>query len=175
MSHSQRVPSEVNRLGRNVRPQPRPTEGRLFLRDEELETGVGLVLFAEKRLMRAVQPFLEGQDLNRPAFEVLVAIATAPDQTIQHMRERLDMTVPTFARIIGQLDRQGLIAKGKSLQDGRARTLTLSAAGQRLMRPVIAKLRDIMRAAYRQVGAEQVVGAKAVLEAVMTHGESDEH
>ena len=174
MSHSQRVPSEVNRLGRNVRPQPRSTEERLFLREAELETGVGLVFFAEKRMMQALQPFLAGQALNRPAFEVLVGIATMPGQTIRQMRARLDMTVPTFARIIGQLDRRGLIEKGKSAEDGRARTLTLSAEGKALIAPIMADLRDIMHAAYRRVGADQVVGAKAVLEAIITHEDSDD-
>ena len=43
-----------------------------------------------------------------------------------------------------------------------------------LIAPIIAELRDIMHAAYRRVGADQVVGAKAVLEAIITHEDSDD-
>jgi len=174
MSHSQTVPTEVNRSMGNLRSPPRPTEGRLFLRDEELDAGAASILAAEKRLTRAMQSLLSEAPINERELDVLIAIRAVPGQTVRQMRERLAMTVPTFARILGRLDQQGLIEKSLSVDDMRARALHLSPDGETLLVPFVARLRDVLRSAYRDVGAEHVIGARAVLEAIAAHEDTNE-
>jgi len=178
MSHSQRVPSEVNRSARNVHPQPRPQnrpmEGRLYLRDEELDAGAAIILGAEKRLARAMQGVLKDAPINQGELDVLMGIRAVKGLTVRQMRERLAMTVPTFARILGQLDQKGLIGKTPSNQDMRARVLELSDKGETLIAPFVARLRDVLRTAYRDTGAEHVAGARAVLEAIIAHEDGDD-
>ena len=168
MSHSQRVPSEVNRSVRNLRTQIRPQDGRLFLRDEDLEAGLSLILSAEQRLNRAIRPLIDEAGFSRIDFDILISLHATPGLTVQEVRKQLTMTVPTFARLMGQLDQKGLIKKGRSVKDARARTLQLSEKGEALLGPIIVQLRDIMRVAYREAGAENVSGARAVLQAVIT-------
>lgn len=144
----------------------RPMEGRLFLRDEELDDGAALILAGQKRLMASAQKAMEAADLNQGAFDLLMGIRAKPGLTVSQMRERLAMTVPTFARLLGQLDKRDLIAKTRSGRDARARLLNLSPAGKALADPIADVLREALRSAYRKAGAENVAGARAVLEAL---------
>lgn len=149
-------------------------EGRLFLREEELDAGVALILSAEKYLYNAAQSAMSTASLSRSGFDVLMGLRVSPGLTVGEMRARLAMTVPTFARILGQLDQQGLIGKARPDRDGRARALYLSPKGKELIDPIAADLRDVLREAYRKVGPEQVTGARAVLQAILNKDSSDD-
>lgn len=159
MSHSQKVPIEVNRSVRNTRPM----DGRLFLRDEELDAGVALILFAQKQLNRAVSQAAFQSGVSRGEAELLIAIRTKPGLTVTKMRERLAMTVPTFARVLGQIDKKALVEKHRSDRDARARLLYLNEDGLALTAPLVEAVRQALRIAYRDAGADQVAGMRAVL------------
>ncbi len=163
MSHSQRVPSEVNQTPRNNRAKNSPLEGRLYLRDEELDVGVGLILAVQRRLLTAAQSEIEATGLPRRQCDVLIAIQAEPGLTVSQMCVRLGMTVPTFARILGQVDKKGLVEKSRSRRDGRTRLLFLSDAGKAVIDPVMAAMRAVLRASYRESGPDHVKGARAVM------------
>lgn len=162
MSHSQTVPIEVNR----PTPKVRPTDARLFLRDEELDRGAALLLMAEKALMSATARAMSEASLNRGEFDILLAIRARPGLSVTVLRRKLGMTVPTFARLLGRLDVRDLIAKAQGHEDARRRHLFLNDAGKALVEPLAMALRDALRAAYRTAGAEQVAGAMALLDAL---------
>ena len=82
------------------------------------------------------------------------------------LRNRLNMTAPTFARILGRLDGRDLVRKQRGRIDGRQRRLYLSDAADTLMTPIVEALRDRVRTAYRIAGAESVAGARAMLDAL---------
>lgn len=145
-------------------------EGRLFLHDDELDAGAALVLALEKRLQAATEAAMARALVNRAECELLMAVRAFPGLTVSQMRERLAMTVPTFARLLGGLDRRGLIVKGRAGRDGRARTLSLSEAGKMLTAPIAQALRDVLRPAFRTAGAENVAGWRAVLQELMEAG-----
>ena len=139
---------------------------RLFLRDEELEHGVSLILAGERRLAAASESARKAARLNRTEMQALLAIRSMPGLTVTELRERLAATVPTMARILGKLDTRGLIRRKKSGKDGRQRRLELSLAGEAVTEPLAAAMREVLRTAYRHAGSEQVAGARAVLEAL---------
>lgn len=141
--------------------------GRLYLRDEELDAGAGLILAAEKRLSGVAEAAMQAAGLNRGGFDLVMGIRAEPGLTGRAMRERLAMTVPTFARLLGELAGRDLIKKTRSIQDGRAQLLYLSEAGEALAEPIAEAMREALRMAYRSVGAEHVGGARAVLEAIV--------
>lgn len=171
MFHSQRVPSEVNKSMPNARNINPGLGGRLFLRDEELDAGAGLILAAEKRLSAVADEAILAAGLSRGGFDILMGVRVQPGLTGRVMRERLAMTVPTFARLLGDLSKRGLIKKSRSGKDGRAQLLYLSEAGEAMAGPIAAAMRDALREAYRAAGAEHVGGARAVLEAIISGGE----
>ena len=92
---------------------------RLFLRDEELDYGISLMLAGERALMRAAGGIATQQKIPTLAARVLVALRFQPGQTVTQLREQLDTTVPTMARILGDLDKRDLIERRKAVADGR--------------------------------------------------------
>lgn len=121
----------------------------------------------ERRLAHAMAAAMTAAGLNRSACDILLSIRADPGLGVAEHRARLGMTVPTFARLLGQLDRRGLIDKRPGGQDARRRQLRLSAAGRALVEPVAAALRDALRPAYRQSGADEVAGALGLLLSVL--------
>ncbi|HCX11040.1 MAG TPA: hypothetical protein DHU81_12045, partial [Hyphomonas sp.] len=89
----------------------RPFDPRLFLMDQELDRGVGLLLAGSAELMRAAEEARHKAGLSKPELQILMAVRYSPGQTVGELRDALSMTVPTFARIIGELDKRGLIER----------------------------------------------------------------
>lgn len=144
----------------------RPFDPRLFLMDQELDRSVGLLLTAASRLNIAAENAREKAGLSKAELQILMAVRYKPDQTVTELRETLGMTVPTFARLIGALDKRGLVERKKGGRDGRSRRLTLSEAGTTLTTPIAIDLRDKLRTIFRQAGPDAVAGTRIVLEAL---------
>lgn len=70
--------------------------------------------------------------LKQADFSVLVLLADNPGATSRQLCATLDILPPNFVRLIGALDRRGLIERRPHPQDGRAVGLYLSAEGQAL-------------------------------------------
>jgi len=139
---------------------------RLFLRDEELDYGISLLLSGERVLMRQSGDLATTEAMPPLAARVLIAIRFQSGQTVSDLRRRLDATTPTLARILGDLDQRGLIERRVSRADARKRTLYLTTEGKRMTDPAAIAMRDTLRDAYRRAGANAVAGARAVLEAL---------
>ena len=145
----------------------RPFDPRLFLIDQELDRGAGLLISGANELMRAAERVRKSAGLSKSEMQILMAIRYQPGLTVSDIREQLGMTVPTFARIIGQLDARGLIEKGREGSDGRRRKLDLSDTGTTLTTPIAIELRERLRLAFRTSGPEAVAGARILLEALV--------
>ena len=145
----------------------RPFDPRLFLVDQELDRGIGLLLAGGAELTRAAEQARHKAGLSKPEMQILMAIRYQPGQTVSDLREALNMTVPTFARILGQLDARDLILREKEVSDARRRALFLSEAGTRLTTDIAVTLRDRLRQAYKQAGPDAVEGVRRVLEALV--------
>ena len=142
-------------------------DARLFLRDEELDRGVALLLAAEKALVAAGASAIARSGLNRGSVDLLLGIRARPGISVRALRAQLDMTVPTFARILGQMDKAGYIKKRRAGRDARTRALDLTEAGQKAIAPIADALREALRTAYREAGAEPVSGLRTVLETLL--------
>ena len=140
---------------------------RLFLRDEELDYGIALLLAGERALMKAAGEIARDFSLPALAARVLITVRFQPGQTVNTLRDQLDATTPTFARIIADLEKRGLIERRQSAQgDRRTRQLFLSLEGKRVTDPATIAMRDRLRQAYRAAGSGAVGGARTVLEAL---------
>lgn len=139
---------------------------RLFLRDEELDYGIALLLAGERALMQAGGDLAAATALPPLAARVLIAVRFQSGQSVTSLRQQLGATVPTLARILGELDQRGLIERRKSRADRRQRALYLTTEGKRLTDPAALAMREALRRAYRRAGASAVAGARAVLEAL---------
>ena len=141
---------------------------RLFLRDEELDYGIALLLAGERALMRASGEIARDFSLPNLAARVLITVRFQPGQTVNTLRDQLDATTPTFARIIADLEKRGLLERRQSTHgDRRTRNLFLSHEGKRVTDPATIAMRDRLRRAYRAAGSGAVGGARSVLEALI--------
>lgn len=154
--------SEVNQKpGETGRVDP-----RLFLREEELDNGIALLLASERTIAAALRRNQESTGLNLPALRLLVTIRFRPGLTVSELRDETGATTPTLARLLGELDKRHLIHKKTGGRDARRRRLSLSEEGQELVLPLVLEMRSAMREAYREAGASAVSGTRAVLEAL---------
>lgn len=124
------------------------------------------MLAGERVLMRQANHLSDMAKIPPLAARTLIAIRFAPGPSVSALRDQLDATVPTFARILGELDRKGLIERRPSRIDARQRTLYLTTEGKRMTDPSAIAMRNTLREAYRRAGASAVAGARAVLEAL---------
>ncbi|MGC6499464.1 MAG: MarR family winged helix-turn-helix transcriptional regulator [Henriciella sp.] len=141
---------------------------RLFLRDEELDNGIALLLAGERALINLAEPLISLPDMPPLAKRVLIAARFQPGQTVRALGHHLGTTTPTLARILGQLDKGGLIERRATRTDRRSKAVFLSTEGKRLTDEATIVLRNRLREAYRQAGANAVVGKRAVLKALLT-------
>ena len=141
---------------------------RLFLKDEELDYGIALLLAGERALMKAAGDIARTFNLPMLAARTLITIRFQPGQSVNRLRDQLDATTPTFARIIADLEKQGLLERRQSEQgDRRKRQLYLSHEGKQMTDPATIAMRNRLRQAYRAAGSGAVGGARAVLEALL--------
>ncbi|MEQ8557253.1 MAG: MarR family transcriptional regulator [Henriciella sp.] len=154
--------SEVNQKpGETGRVDP-----RLFLREEELDNGIALLLASERAIAAALRRNQDTTGLNMPALRLMITIRFKPGLTVSELRDETGATTPTLARLLGELDKRHLVHKKTGGRDARRRRLSLSEEGEALIAPVVADLRSAMREAYREAGASAVAGTRAVLEAL---------
>ncbi len=154
--------SEVNQKpGETGRVDP-----RLFLREEELDNGIALLLASERLINAALRRHQEDTGLNMPALRLMITIHFQPGLTVSELRAETGATTPTLARLLGELDKRNLVVKKTGGRDARRRRLSLSGDGTEVLGPIIHDLRSAMREAYREAGASAVAGTRAVLEAL---------
>lgn len=152
-------------MASDVNPS-RPFDPRLFLMDQELDRGVALILGGARTLNRTLETVRTQTGLSKAQIQILMLLRYHAGLTVSDARETLAMTVPTFARLAGELDERGLILRERSHPDGRRHTLSLSDAGISLTTPVAIALRERLRLAFRAAGPNSVAGAQLLLEAL---------
>ena len=155
--------SKVNHIRHNA-PGFDP---RLFLRDEELDYGIALLLAGERALSSTSGELARTYHIPPLAARILLALRFQPGQSVQALRHQMNATPPTLARILHDLDHRGWVERRRSDTDGRQRFLFLRADGERVTDPAAQAMRQRLQAAYRQAGSSAVAGTRAVLEALI--------
>ncbi len=105
--------SEVNqKTGESARVDP-----RLFLREEELDNGIALLLASERIISDITRKAQRQTGLNASGLRLLMTIRFEPGLTVTELRDKMGATTPTIARLLGELDKKNLVVK---TQGGRA-------------------------------------------------------
>lgn len=153
----------------------RASDNRLFLREEELATGAHLILAAGAVLARQLGAAMARHGLNRSQADILLALLRNPGVDVSGLRHDLGMTVPTLARLLGQLDTAGLVDRTRSSNtDARRRALYLTDNGAEIANDLLAPLSLSVKRAYRNSGADTVQGMRVVLEALLAEADDAE-
>ncbi|MET0181345.1 MAG: MarR family transcriptional regulator [Caulobacterales bacterium] len=149
-----------------TRPAPDLPEGRLYLREEELDRAVDLIFAATRRFWRSAEGALTANGLGPAHYRALAAIRRSEGLPVSALLTRLDVRKQSLARVLADLEKAQMILREPGEEDRRQRLLSLTAAGREAEREATAALRERLAQVFRLAGADAVAGARTVLGAL---------
>ncbi len=135
----------------------------LFLRDEELRQGMELMFYAYRDFTAEPDEILTEYRFGRAHHRVIYFVGRNPGITVSNLLGILKITKQSLSRVLGQLVREGFITQRPGPRDRRQRLLELTPRGADLERRLSESQRRRIAAAYREAGAEAVVGYRKVI------------
>jgi DNA-binding MarR family transcriptional regulator len=142
---------------------------RLYLREDELDAGLSMILEAGHALKARTQEARDKHGVNWTQARALTSILQAP-QGVLALSVRLDITKQSAIKTVEELEMRKLVTRGDDPRDGRRRTIHLTPEGETMARDISAAMRSLLAKAYRQAGGEAVAGCDAVLAAIKSGG-----
>ncbi|MDP1738082.1 MAG: helix-turn-helix domain-containing protein [Caulobacter sp.] len=140
---------------------------RLILRDEELDSGLELMLLAEASLWSAVDAALEAETgLGRPHWRAAFLLRRRPGLGVRDLSRLTGLSKQAASRTLADLVRLGLAETGAGDLDARRRPARLTDDGRRFEERVAERLRALLGRAYRTGGLDGVAGARRILAAL---------
>ena len=141
---------------------------RLVLRDEELDTGLELLILAEAAIWAGVDAGLEaeGLSLGRSHWRAAFLLKRRPGLGVQELAHITSLSKQAASRVISDLEGHGLAEKAQGDLDGRRRAATLTAAGAAFEARISERLRGQLARAYRTGGLDGVGAARRILAAL---------
>jgi DNA-binding MarR family transcriptional regulator len=161
--------------------QTRPAQGaqtgaapeqRLYLKEDELDRAVDLVFAAARRFWKSAEGSLALHQLGPAHYRALAAIRREERQPVSALQARLGVRKQSLARVLGELERAGLIQREPGVDDRRNRLIALTEAGRAAERDASTALRERLGQVFRAAGADAVAGARLVLAALAAEEET---
>lgn len=146
-------------------------EGRLYLREDELDRAAELVFRAARRFWRAAEGPLADLDLGPAHYRALAAVRREEGLAVKTLQTRLGVRKQSLQRVLNELEEAGMLARQPGVKDKRERLVTLTESGREAERAASAALRERLGQVFRLTGADAVAGARAVLAALAETGE----
>ena len=143
------------------------SEGLLFLTDEQLRKGIEAMFFAYRGFTADPDRILEQHGYGRAHHRAIHFIHRSPGTTVNNLLSILGVTKQSLNRVLRTLIEDGLVESRVGNRDKRERHLFLTETGDALERELSDAQRERMRAAFRSVGPDAVLGFRQVLEAMM--------
>jgi DNA-binding MarR family transcriptional regulator len=148
-----------------------PRDGRLYLREDELDRAAELVFQAARQFWRSAEGPLAEQDLGPAHYRALAAVRRDEGLPVKALQARLGVRKQSLQRVLNELEAAGLLARAPGQRDRRERLLTLTDLGREAERQASAALRERLGQVFRLAGADAVAGARAVLAALASEDE----
>lgn len=139
----------------------------LFLRNEEVARGVGLLLLGQSHLLRSIDAVLRGAGIGAAHFRLLGHVAAWPGLAMSDVIALSGTSKQALSRVARDLVARGLIAVSAGKRDKRRRELRPTAAGLALEADLARTLRAAMADAYAGAGQDAVTGYWRVLEGLI--------
>lgn len=164
------------------RPQPAPppaanaaasADGRLYLRDQDLNEGAALIRAAARKLALLVESAGAPASLSAPEMEIIQEIFDRGPMDVGDLRARLAAPKQSLARNLNQLEGRTLVTREMDPRDRRRRLVSLTQEGMTFAAEATERRRGALRQAFASSGPEAVAGARRVLsELLRVRGES---
>ena len=135
----------------------------LFLRDEELRQGMGLVFYAYRDFTAEPDAILAEYGFGRAHHRVIYFVGRNPGITVSELLDILQITKQSLSRVLSHLVHEEFILQRPGTQDRRKRLLDLTEKGSILEKRLSKNQRDRIARAYRDAGADAVEGYRKVI------------
>ena len=144
------------------------TDPRLILGEEQLDSGLELLLLAEAALWAAVDTALEGEGpgLGRSHWRAAFLLRRRPGIGVQDLSKLTSLSKQAASKTLSDLQRLNLAHKVAGDLDARRRPAALTVEGQAFEARVSERLRGLLGRAYRTGGLDGVAGARRILAAL---------
>ncbi|WP_340108022.1 MarR family winged helix-turn-helix transcriptional regulator [Pikeienuella sp. HZG-20] len=139
----------------------------LFLKDEQLRSGIELLFFAYRDFTSDPDRILVERGYGRAHHRAIHFIRHRPGLTVAALIEFLGVTKQSLNRVLRQLIADGLVEQTVGATDRRQRLLHLTGAGRDLEAQLSETQRERLRRAYLEAGPEAVAGFREVLHRMM--------
>jgi len=145
-----------------------PADPRLILREEELDSGLELMLLAEASLWAAVDAALEteGPGLGRPHWRAAFLLRRRPGVGARDLSRLTGLSKQAASRTLADLVRLGMAEIESGELDARRRPAKLTETGRAFEARIAERLRALIGRAYRTGGLDGVGGARRILAAL---------
>ncbi len=162
----------VNRPHPNT-PSPPHADGRLYLRDQDLNEGAAAIRAAARRLNQLVESVGAAANISGPELDVLQEIFDRGPLDVGDLRNRLAAPKQSLARNLNQLEARKFVRRDMDHSDRRRRLVTLTPEGMAFISEATDRRRTAMRQAFLAAGPDAVAGARRMLgELLRVRGES---
>lgn len=154
-------------------PPPVSADGRLYLRDQDLNEGAAAIRAAARKLSQLVESVGASANLSAPELDVLQEIFDQGPLDVGELRTRLGAPKQSLARNLNQLEARGLVKRETDPEDRRRRLVNLTPDGLSFTRDATERRRTALRQAFLSAGPDAVTGARRMLsELLRVRGES---
>jgi DNA-binding MarR family transcriptional regulator len=145
-----------------------PADPRLILRDEELDSGLELMLLAEASLWAAVDTALEAEakGLGRPHWRAAFLLRRRPGVGTRDLARLTGLSKQAASRTLNDLLKLDLAQIATGDLDARRRPAVLTEEGLAFEGRIAERLRAMIGRAYRTGGLDGVGGARRILAAL---------
>lgn len=124
--------------------------------DHDLERAIPYLLArAGTRMGNAFALVTKPKGLSLSEWRVCASLHHAPQQTLSQLVQHASVDMSTLSRIVDRLEKQGWVVRERSEQDGRAISLSLTAAGVKLTRELIPKAKHYEAIALKHFTASE--------------------
>ena len=142
---------------------PASADGRLYLRDQDLDQGAALIRAAARRLNQLADPPGGSHALSSPELDILLEIHDRGPTDVTELRNRLDQPKQSMARNLKTLETNAMLVRLPSQHDRRRRLVTLTPEGMAFAQHATQRRREALRLAFLSAGPDAVTGARRVL------------
>ena len=144
------------------------TDPRLILGEDQLDSGLELLLLAEAALWAAVDAALEseGPGLGRSHWRAAFLLRRRPGIGVQDLSKLTSLSKQAASKTLSDLQRLNLAQKAAGDLDARRRPAELTAEGLAFETRVSERLRGLLGKAYRTGGLDGVPGTRRILAAL---------
>lgn len=144
-------------------PKSMVTRNPLFLRDEDLDRSMELLLLAERGLLARIAESLGRHDLDEIDFRLLRLVQWHPSTTLAELGQALGVPKQSMSRHVLKLQERQLLRQETARSDRRKRPLQVTAEALAILGEILELEKRSFRRAFLAAGPEAVEGFQRVL------------